>query len=232
MVSLAKSRNRAKNRRSRGSFISIPHEVLHSDAYVTLSPKAVKLLIDLANQLKFKQGYGSANNGDLCAAYSVMETRGWNSKNTLNRARKELELSGFVEVTQKGGRNKPTLYAVTWQAIDEIKNKPWISATSTPSQKWRQSSPVDQARSPPTFLLLTPKLNFVVPRIAPIGQILHTIDPRIALVRVFRTSFLGAVMGHLYRSTMCSTARQWIKTNESLQAAHQFGLSTSRGLSA
>lgn len=113
-----------KNRNEKGGYVAIPHCVIRSHGYANLSAYAVKLLNDFLSQ------YYGTNNGDFQAAYSLMSKRGWKSKGTLNRAIKELIESGFVEVSRQGGRNKCSLYAVTFYAIDECKGKLDISATN------------------------------------------------------------------------------------------------------
>ena len=125
-----------KNRTEKGSFVAIPHCVIRSHGYANLSAYAVKLLNDLLSQY-----YGS-NNGDFQATFSLMRERGWKSKGTLNRAIKELIESGFVEVSRRGGRNKCSLYAVTFYAIDECKGKLDISATNAPTSIWKRNEPV------------------------------------------------------------------------------------------
>ena len=70
---VARDRIKAKGRRDLGSFFALPHAVLEHENYTRSSPKAVKLLIDLGAQ------YKGNNNGDLCAAWSLMTARGWNS---------------------------------------------------------------------------------------------------------------------------------------------------------
>jgi hypothetical protein len=132
-----KTKNRwDKNRIEKGGFVPLPHCVIRSQSFGKLSPYAVKLLNDLLSQY-----YGS-NNGDFHATYSLLKKRGWKSKGTLNRAIKELVESGFVEVSRQGGRNKCSLYAVTFYAIDECKGKLDISATNTPTSIWKRNEPV------------------------------------------------------------------------------------------
>jgi len=125
-----------KNRIEKGGYVPFPHIVIRSHGYANLSAYAVKLLNDLLSQY-----YGS-NNGDFQAAFSLMRKRGWKSKGTLNRAIKELIESGFVEVSRRGGRNKCSLYAVTFYAIDECKGKLDISATNAPTSIWKRNEPV------------------------------------------------------------------------------------------
>ena len=73
---------RQKGRRSSDSFIRIPHHVVNHENFRTLSPRATKLLIDLLAQFR---GY---NNGDLAATLNMMQERGWNSSDQLNKAKK------------------------------------------------------------------------------------------------------------------------------------------------
>lgn len=127
----------AKGRRLKGSFLAIPHAVLKSDAYLSLRPSAVKLLVDVAGQFNGK------NNGDLAACMSIMKSKGWNSSATLTKARNELLNSGLIEITRQGGMNAgPSLYAVTWRPIDECLRKDGTprhdaKPTEKPSGLWK-----------------------------------------------------------------------------------------------
>jgi hypothetical protein len=108
----------AKDKRDSGRFYALPESVLNGSAYITLSAYARMLLFDLYVQ------YNGNNNGDLCMAYSMMKLRGWKSTHTLQHAKKELLDSGLIFETRKGARpNKASLYAVTWNALDECKGK-------------------------------------------------------------------------------------------------------------
>ena len=75
---------KAKGRRSVGPFVPIPTGVLCHSNFVNLTHKAKALLLDLAQQVRFKEG-GTVNNGDLSVAFTVMQDRGWTSKDTLRR---------------------------------------------------------------------------------------------------------------------------------------------------
>lgn len=123
-------RSRATGRQGNAPFLHIPHGALSSDSYKALDGWAARLLIDIAGQYK---GY---NNGDLCAAWSIMQARGWKSKGTLHRALSALLEAGLIEQTRQGGRNRCSLYAVTWRAIDECKGKLDISPTKAPSARY------------------------------------------------------------------------------------------------
>lgn len=124
------------NKGEKGGYSALYHCVTTSQAYIKLSAHAVKLLNDLLSQ------YNGSNNGDLGAAYSVMQKRGWRSKGTLNRAIKELLEAGFIEVSRQGGRHLCSLYAFTFYAVDECKGKLDIRPTTTPKSLWRKNEPV------------------------------------------------------------------------------------------
>ena len=110
----------AKGRRKTAPFVGIPKAVLATDKYAQLSGWDVKLLLDIVSQ------YNGRNNGDLAAIWSDSETfqgmssRGWRSKGTLYRSVQNLINAGFIQVTRRGGQHKPTLYAITWEPVDEI----------------------------------------------------------------------------------------------------------------
>ncbi|MDF1781941.1 MAG: hypothetical protein P1U67_11645 [Alcanivoracaceae bacterium] len=124
-------RARKKGRQGAASFMGIPHHILESCAYASLDGWAVRLLVDIAAQYK---GY---NNGDLTAAWTIMKPKGWRSKGTLNKALIKLKGCGLIEITRQGGRHKPSLYAITWQSIDECKGKLEVKPTTKPSNLWR-----------------------------------------------------------------------------------------------
>ena len=74
------NKNRYKNaadKRDGGTFITLPLSVLNGAAYLGVSAHARMLLFDLVAQ------YRGDNNGDLCAAFSMMKRRGWKSTHTL-----------------------------------------------------------------------------------------------------------------------------------------------------
>ena len=135
MTSPNERRRLVKGRQTTGSFLGLPHHVLDHDNFRTLSPKATKLLIDIAAQ------YRGSNNGDLCATFSLMKKRGWNSNDQLDKAKKELIKRDVIQLTRQGGRNKCNLYALTWFPIDECNGKLDIASTITAPVDWKIGSP-------------------------------------------------------------------------------------------
>lgn len=131
------------DKRSGGRFIQIPVAVLESEAYRGLKSPAVKLLLDLNAQ------YKGDNNGDLCAAWTIMRSRGWRSEDTLNRAKKSLLASGILFETRKGARpNKASLYALTYYRLDECRGKLEVTLASFPFNNWMLKDPAPQIAAP------------------------------------------------------------------------------------
>ena len=95
------------------------------------------LLFDLVAQ------YRGENNGDLSAAWSQMQARGWKSKETLFKAKSELIALGLIVETRKGARpNKASLYACTWMALDHCGGKLEIKPQGFPRGAYKLLEPV------------------------------------------------------------------------------------------
>jgi hypothetical protein len=116
----------------------LPNIVIRSRQFADLSAHATKLLVDLLAQ------YNGSNNGDLCATWSVMQERAWKSRDTLAKALKELLDTGFVTQTRQGGRHAPSLYAVTFYALD-ANSKLDVGPDSYPRGAWARGEPGDGA---------------------------------------------------------------------------------------
>jgi hypothetical protein len=109
--------------------------MLESPNYRALSTKAVKLLFDVA------AGFRGNNNGDFSVTWSLMKERGWKSKSQMEEALSELQHYGFLEKTRQGGRHRASLYAMTWESIDDCKGKLDVGPTRTPSNLWMEERP-------------------------------------------------------------------------------------------
>ena len=131
------NRQKAKGRRESGPFVPLPCSVLNNKNFITLSYKANKLIMDMASQLRFSSS-GPTNNGDISIAWSVMQKRGWKSKETLQNAANELQHFGFIKLTRQGGRHKCSLFALTWWAINDCGGKLECRETRVPSNEWKQ----------------------------------------------------------------------------------------------
>lgn len=121
-----------KARKESGRFVAIPTQILLSDQYANLGAWSVKLLMDLSAQ------YNGKNNGDLCAAFSMVQKRGWRSKGTLAHALTELIDAGFIMKTRQGGKHKASLYAVTFRGVDDCGGKLDINPTPVPPNTWKK----------------------------------------------------------------------------------------------
>jgi hypothetical protein len=138
---MGRTLRKARNRTERGGYFGIPHAVLDSPNYRALSAQAIKLLIDLGRQ------FLGGNNGDLAAAWTMMVKRGWKSRDTLGRALAELLHFGMIEKTRQGGLNRCSLYALTWQPIDDCRGKLDVSATVLASRLWKIPKPPMEHRA-------------------------------------------------------------------------------------
>jgi hypothetical protein len=135
----------AKEKRDGGSFLTVPAAVLNGAAYLGLNAHARMLLFDLLSQ------YNGNNNGDLCAAFSMMKPRGWKSTHTLIEAKRALVEAGLIVETRKGARpNKASLYAVTWHALDDCGGKLDISEQNFPRGAYKLKDPL------PVIVRITP----------------------------------------------------------------------------
>lgn len=126
-------RERVKGRKESGSFVAIPHDCLNHENFISLSANAVKLLLDLFSQ------YRGLNNGDLCLTWSMMKKRGWRSEWTLNKSKRELLHYGWIMLTRQGGRNRASLYGITWKSIDECNGKLDFKPTNTAPGYWKSN---------------------------------------------------------------------------------------------
>lgn len=94
-------------------FTRLPHVVQDSPAFIALGFASRALLLDIARQ------YSGMNNGKLVICDKALKPRGWNSKDTIYRARSELLEAGFLIETRKGQKpNKASWYALTWLSLD------------------------------------------------------------------------------------------------------------------
>lgn len=144
---------RAKGRRVNTihQFVMYPKIMLEHRAFSGLSPNAHKVLNYLASQCRGR------NNGDLDVCEKNARKRGWNiSGASLRRGAVELEKAGFIERTRQGGKNKASLYGLSW--LDFANDPKCDYHFRRPTFRWRNesgSSRVTQleppvAQSPPS----------------------------------------------------------------------------------
>jgi len=89
-----------------------------------------------------------------------MKKVGWRAPATLQRSINELLYFGFIVVTRRGGRNKATLYALTWLPVDECGGKLDVSPTHTPGHDWKQErTRFDPKKAGRKIGFCTPNMN-------------------------------------------------------------------------
>jgi len=124
----------SKGRKITGKFFPLTGNVLNSSEFISLSMKAIKLLIDIGSS------YNGNNNGDLAVTWSLMKKRGWKSRQTLGNAQKELESNFWILRTRQGGRNQCNLFAITWLPINYCNGKldPGFKEDAKPLNWWNE----------------------------------------------------------------------------------------------
>lgn len=115
-----------------------------------LPTRAVKLLCDMGEQ------YRGHNNGDLSAAWRIMQKLGWKSRDTLDKAERDLVRAGMIELTRQGGLNRCNLYALTWHPIDECGGKLDVPVTRVPSGLWRAPNSSKKQNACPESVSIKP----------------------------------------------------------------------------
>jgi hypothetical protein len=125
-------------------FAAIPVEVLTSDACRTLPNYAVRVLLAIAAQ------YRGKNNGDLAMTRATARDFGVASQEHLVVSLSALLERGLIQKTRQGGKKPlgPSLYAVTWQPIDNLFGKIDSGATTSAANtwaKWTSGLPADQS---------------------------------------------------------------------------------------
>lgn len=151
---MARSHGRNKGRRESRPFLAVPLDMLDHPKFAALSAHAVKLLFDIGRH------YNGRNNGDLSAAFSVLQReRHWKSRDTLGRALGELLRAGFLVRTAtgrkwaSGGTPQPNLYAITWRPINASDKHQFETLTALRS--W--NAEVQKASTP--VVLVPPKTS-------------------------------------------------------------------------
>ena len=110
-------RLKVKGRKTNGSFLKLDKALLAHPNFVKLTPRGVKLLVDLGSF------YNGSNNGNLTAAMAIMRERGWRSSSNLTAALEELIYYQFVKVTRQGYKGVCTLVLLTFFPVNECKGK-------------------------------------------------------------------------------------------------------------
>lgn len=132
------SRNKPgqNGRATRAAFIGIPCHVADSQAFIALSQMARALYVDMRRQ------YNGRNNGDICAADTVLASYGW-AHTSIHKGLKAIIAHGLMVQTRRGGigarSNTCSLYAFTDRPI--IANPATGVAAAAPSYAYRAFQP-------------------------------------------------------------------------------------------
>ena len=130
MSSYAKAKGRSS---SSSRFVGIPLQVTTHPNFRRLSGNATKLLVFIVSQ------YNGYNNGNLSATWKLAKDWGFRSESTLFECRRELLHYGMITISRYGGKNMPTLYALTWKLINECRVRLDVSSTKDPTGEWKQT---------------------------------------------------------------------------------------------
>jgi hypothetical protein len=128
-----RQRARFRGRKSDHTFLRLPHYVTQSPEWRSLSGNAVKFLVELAS------AYNGRNNGDLSLTRRQALKCGWKSGGTRDRAAEEAVEAGFAIVTRQGSAfGQCTLYAITWEPVDEVGKNTTVPSERVASRLWQK----------------------------------------------------------------------------------------------
>jgi hypothetical protein len=123
-------------------YAAIPHKVMKSAVYASLSDAAIRLLLELTS---FHDGY---NNGALFSSYRTLEKRGM-SHSRAERAFAELIQAGLIVKTKDANKRENTAdcYMLTWMPAtssnrDETKKDMPLLPSPMPVGKYLNAAPL------------------------------------------------------------------------------------------
>ncbi|RQZ27485.1 hypothetical protein DIE16_31425 [Burkholderia sp. Bp9090] len=127
-------------RRDGSTFAALPMVVLESQGYINLSVYARALL------LEFCREFNGRNNGRLCCIWDQLKLRGWNSPNTVTKAKAELIDNGLIWESRKGAfPNRTAWYALTWRDLDVTEDLD-ASAAAFPRRAYLTVEPITRTK--------------------------------------------------------------------------------------
>lgn len=127
----ARKRSRFRGRTGH-TFLRLPHYVIRSPQWRSLSGNAIKFVTELASE------FDGGNNGDLSLTKTMALGRGWRSGATRDRAEQEAIQAGFVRVTRHGHKGVCNLYAITWEPINDVGKGVMYGPEVTASRLWEK----------------------------------------------------------------------------------------------
>lgn len=131
-----KARKRQKGRIAEGSFLRLPHFVVRSAEFQSLTPRATKAFVLIASR------YNGSNNGDISIARQELPQLGFGSNGEGFAAGvRELVTAGFVIVTRPGAyRVGCSLYATTIEPLNASEKHDFPEERKA-SHQWRKKTP-------------------------------------------------------------------------------------------
>ncbi|OSI08820.1 Uncharacterised protein [Neisseria animaloris] len=129
------ARRHQRGKRTIRPYRQLPVEVIRAPQFRALSGTAVKVLLYLLSQ------YTGSNNGNLQAGQTEAASAEIGvSSRAVKAAIKELKDTGFITVSRQGGKNRCSLYALTFFAVDDCGGILDIPATHTFTDDWKKPS--------------------------------------------------------------------------------------------
>lgn len=126
------ARKHHRGRKTIRPYRQLPVEVIRAPQFWSLSGNAMKVLLYLLSQ------YTGSNNGNLSAIQTKSAAAGIGiSDKTLKSAITELLEKGFITVSRQGGKNRCSLYALTFFVVDDCGGELDIPATHTFTDDWK-----------------------------------------------------------------------------------------------
>lgn len=129
---MAKRHNRTGRSIGTGRHIQLHHWLLNSPAYLSLSPAARVVYVEIFRL------YNGSNNGRLALSVRIAATRSRIARNTAARAFAELRDRGFVDCVTPGGFSLKSRHAAEWR-LTHLKCDASGKLPSSPFMRWRSS---------------------------------------------------------------------------------------------
>lgn len=136
---MGKVKQNGRNKQRQGRFVRLGHELILSDAFLSLTPNARSLIVVLIS--RYTKSNGAYNNGEFWLSETdAADLMGVASEKTARSAFCELAHAGFIRMTKnayfnvKSGERRARCWRLTWE-FNDLERKP-------ASNEWRTYVPV------------------------------------------------------------------------------------------